>query len=86
MFWLDFTLSLADEFEVERQVRYLQACEDINQLRHIASKLLRFSMLQAHVSHQLVAQVAESETAAGCPITAEHEAWAAEILAQRASN
>ena len=86
MFWLDFNLSLADEFEVERQVRYLQACEDINQLRHIASELLRFSMLQAHVSHQLVAQVAESEAAAGCPITAEHEAWAAEILAQRASN
>lgn len=86
MFWLDFNLSLADEFEVERQVRYIQASTDINELRHIASELLRFSMLQAHISHQMVVQVAEAEEAAGCPITAEHEAWAAEILAQRASS
>lgn len=42
--------------------------------------------MQAHVSHQLVAQVAEIECAAGYPVTAEHEAWAAEILAQRASS
>lgn len=86
MFWLDFNLSLDDEFEVEKQVRYIQASTDINELRHIASELLRFSMLQAHVSHQMVAQVAEAEATAGCPVTAEHEAWAAEILAQRASS
>jgi hypothetical protein len=43
-------------------------------------------MLQAHVSNQLVTQVAEAEAAAGCPVTAKHEAWAAEILAQRASS
>lgn len=86
MFWLDFNLSLADEFEVERQVRYIQASTDLNELRHIATELLRFSTLQAHVSHQLVAQVAEIECAAGCPVTAEHEAWAAELIAQRASS
>ena len=86
MFWLDFNLSLDDEFEIEKQVRYIQASTDINELRHIASELLRFSMLQAHVSNQLVTQVAEAGVAAGCPVTAEHEAWAAEILAQRASS
>ena len=84
MFWLDFNLSLADEFEVEKQVRYIQASTDINELRHIASELLRFSMLQAHVSHQVVVQVAEMEAATGCPVTDEHMAWAADILAQRA--
>lgn len=86
MFWLDFNISLADEFEVERQVRYIQASTDLNELRHIATELLRFSSVQAHVSHQLVAQVAKAECAAGCPVTAEHEAWAAELIAQRASS
>ncbi|MEY2643638.1 MAG: hypothetical protein RLZZ611_287 [Cyanobacteriota bacterium] len=86
MFWLDFNLSLDDEFEIEKQVRYIQASTDINELRHIASELLRFSMLQAHVSNQLVTQAAEAEAATGFPVTAEHEAWAAEILAQRASS
>jgi hypothetical protein len=86
MFWLDFNLSLADEFEVERQVRYIQASTDLNELRHIATALLRFSSVQAHVSNQLVTQVAEIECAAGCPVTAEHEAWAAELIAQRASS
>lgn len=51
MFWLDFNVSLADEFEVERQVRYIQASTDLNELRHIATELLRFSSMQAHVSH-----------------------------------
>ncbi|MEN9491767.1 MAG: hypothetical protein RJA63_2216 [Pseudomonadota bacterium] len=86
MFWLDFNVSLADEFEVERQVRYIQASTDLNELRHIATELLRFSSMQAHVSHQPVAQVAEAECAAGYPVTAEHEAWAAELIAQRASS
>jgi hypothetical protein len=84
MFWLDFNISLADEFEIEKQVRYIQASTDIHELRHIASDLLRFATVQAHLSHQLVTQVAEIEAAAGCPVTAEHEAWAAEILAEQA--
>ena len=33
MFWLDLNLSLSDEFEVEKQVRYIQACSDIEELR-----------------------------------------------------
>lgn len=84
MFWLDFNISLADEFEIEKQVRYIQASTDIHELRHIASDLLRFAIVQAHLSHQLVTQVAEIEAAAGCSVTAEHEAWAADLLAQRA--
>ena len=84
MFWLDFNLSLSDEFEVEKQVRYIQASTDIDELRTIATELLRFATVQAHVSNQLVTQVAEIEAGMGCPVTAEHEAWAAEILAEQA--
>jgi hypothetical protein len=84
MFWLDFNLSLSDEFEVEKQVRYIQASTDIDELRTIATELLRFATVQAHVSNQLVTQVAEIEAGMGCPVTAEHEAWAADLLAQRA--
>jgi len=86
MFWLDFNLSLSDEFEVEKQVRYIQASTDIDELRTIATELLRFATVQAHVSNQLVTQVAEIEARMGCPVTAEHEAWAADLLAQRACN
>jgi hypothetical protein len=56
MFWLDFNLSLSDEFEVEKQVRYIQASTDIDELRTIATELLRFATVQAHVSNQLVNQ------------------------------
>ena len=51
MFWLDLNLPLSDEFEIEKQVRYIQASTDLNELRHIATELLRFSMIQSHVSH-----------------------------------
>ena len=85
MFWLDLNLPLSDEFEIEKQVRYIQTCTDLDELRNVAIALIRFSMQQAHVSHQLVTQVAEIEAAVGCPVTPEHEAWAAELIAQRAS-
>ena len=92
MFWLDLNLSLSDEFEVEKQVRYIQACSDIEELRSLTVALLRFATQQAHVSHQLVTQVAEIESdligLGHCPEpTAEHHRMAAEILgAQRASS
>ena len=88
MFWLDLNLSLSDQFEVEKQVRYIQACEDLEELRNVAVELLRFSMTQAHVSNQLITQVAEIEAdmiGIGEP-TAEHHRMAEEILAQRASS
>jgi len=88
MFWLDLNLSLSDQFEVEKQVRYIQACDDLEELRNVAVELLRFSMTQAHVSNQLITQVAEIEAdmiGIGEP-TAEHYAMAEEILAQRASS
>ena len=88
MFWLDLNLSLSDQFEVEKQVRYIQACDDLEELRNVAVELLRFSTLQAHVSSQLVLQAAEIEAdmiGLGEP-TAEHHRMAEEILAQRASS
>jgi hypothetical protein len=88
MFWLDMNLSLSDQFEVEKQVRYIQGCTDLQELRHLAVELLRFSMTQAHVSNQLITQVAEIEAdmiGLGEP-TAEHHRMAEEILAQRASS
>jgi hypothetical protein len=84
MFWLDLNLPLSEQFEVEKQVRYIQASTNLDELRTIAVNLLRFSAIQAQVSHQLVCQVAEQEKAQGCPVTDEHRAWAAELLAQRA--
>lgn len=87
MFWLDLNLSLSDQFEVEKQVRYIQACDDLQELRHLAVELLRFSMTQAHVSNQLVTQVAEMECVAmGTELTAEHYAMADEILASYRAN
>ena len=87
MFWLDFNLSLSDEFEVEKQVRHIQGCTDIEELRSLSVALLRMSMQYAHVSNQLVTQVAEMECAVmGTEPTAEHYAMAEEILAQRASS
>lgn len=88
MFWLDMNLPLSDEFEIEKQVRYIQGCTDLQELRHLAVELLRFSTLQAHVSSQLVLQAAEIEAdmiGLGEP-TAEHHRMAEEILAQRASS
>jgi len=88
MFWLDMNLPLSDEFEIEKQVRYIQACENLEELRNVAVELLRFSTLQAHVSSQLVLQAAEIEAdmiGIGEP-TAEHHRMAEEILAQRASS
>jgi hypothetical protein len=88
MFWLDMNLSLSDQFEVEKQVRYIQGCTDLQELRHLAVELLRFSMTQAHVSNQLITQMAEIEAdmiGLGEP-TAEHHRMAEEILAQRASS
>lgn len=92
MFWLDLNLPLSDEFEIEKQVRYIRACTDIEELRSVTIALLRFATQQAHVSNQLVAQVAEIESdligLGHCPEpTAEHHAMAAEILAaHRASS
>jgi hypothetical protein len=87
MFWLDFNLSLSDEFEVEKQVRYIQGCTDVEELRSLSVALLRMSMQYAHVSNQLVTQVAEMECSAmSTEPTAEHYAMAEEILAQRASS
>jgi hypothetical protein len=92
MFWLDFNIPLDDEFEIEKQVRYLQASTDIEELRHIAVALVRFSMQQAHLSNQIVTQMAEIEADmihAGhiAEPTAEHQRMAAEILAaHRASS
>ena len=86
MFWLDFNIPLSDEFEIEKQVRYVRACTDIKELRSVTIALLRFATQQAHVSNQLVAQVAEIESdligLGHCPEpTAEHHAMATEILA-----
>lgn len=87
MFWLDFNLSLSDEFEIEKQVRYIQGCTDVEELRHLAIALLRMSMQYAHVSNQLVTQVAEMECVAmGTDPTAEHYAMADEILASYRAN
>ena len=92
MFWLDLNLSLDDEFEVEKQVRYIHACTNLDELRSLAAALLRFSSQQAHLSSQLVTQVAEIEAdligLGHCPEpTPEHHRMAQEILAaQRASS
>jgi hypothetical protein len=92
MFWLDFSIPLDNEFEIEKQVRHIQASTDIDELRHIAVALVRFCMQQAHVSSQIVTQMAEIEAdmiSAGhiAEPTAEHQRMAAEILAaHRASS
>ena len=86
MFWLDLNLSLSDQFEIEKQVRYIQGCTDLQELRHLAVELLRFSSLQAHISSQLVLQTAEMEADMIGEPTAEHQQLAAEILGQRASS
>lgn len=92
MFWLDLNLPLFDEFEIEKQVRHVRACTDIEELRDLTVALLRFATQQAHVSNQLVKQVAEIEAdligLGHCSEpTAEHRRVAAEILAaQRASS
>lgn len=61
MAWLDLELPLHDELEVEKQVRAIQQCDDLDQLRTVAASLLRFAALRESLFQQALEQLADAE-------------------------
>lgn len=61
MAWLSFGLPLEEELEVEKQVRVIRACDDIEQLRQIAEQTFRLWVQQADITRQLIEQVGQAE-------------------------
>lgn len=86
MDWLNLTPDLSNQFEIERVARQIMTITNLQQLQTLAADLYRLAVQQSHVAQQAVHQVADLEAAAGFQVRQEHEEWAAEILAQRASS
>lgn len=63
MTWLRFALPLEDEIEVEKQVRQIRACSDIEELRDLAEQSFRALALKTYLVSQLGNMVAKAETA-----------------------
>lgn len=54
MAWLNFGLPLEEELEVEKQVRVIRACEDLEQLRSITEQSFRAWVQQTDIVRQLI--------------------------------
>ena len=81
MAWLNFGLPLHEELEVEAHARSIRACDDVDQLRHIAEQAFRAWAQQTDIAAQLIAQVADLEVQLGAaglaePPDAEYLEWA----------
>lgn len=61
MGWLNLELPLHEELEVEKHVRAILECEDLDHLRDLAARLLRSWAMQSDISAQLIAQLADCE-------------------------
>lgn len=61
MAWLRFGLPLEEEWEVEKQVRAIRECDDLDTLRSIAEQAFRAWCQQSDVVAQLIGQIAEAE-------------------------
>jgi len=84
MAWLNFTLPLTQELEVEKQARAIRNCDDIDELRCLAEQLFRMWCQQADLTAQLIHQVAGAEALlaqAGVaePLDQEYLTWASAI-------
>jgi hypothetical protein len=83
MGWIDCNLPLHQQLDVEREVRLIQASDDLEALRTLAAFLFRYAALQTHTSAQLVRQLAAAEHHQGVAApTSEHHEWAKELLAE----
>jgi hypothetical protein len=83
MGWLRFGLPLEEELEVEKQIRGLRACNDLESVRRFAEQAFRAWVEQVDVNGQLIEQLAEAEAkndqALGGEPSEEHLRWAREI-------
>lgn len=61
MDWLDLSLPPQTAFQMERQRRELQCCEDLEILRAMAVAMLQEAHQQSNVARQLASQVARLE-------------------------
>lgn len=61
MAWLEFNLSLEEELEVEKAVRQIRACDDIDELQRIAEQAYRAWVQQTDIVAQLIPQLADAE-------------------------
>jgi len=61
MAWLNLELPLHEELEIEKHVRVIRDCDDINELRHLAASLLRAWAQQSDITAQLIAQISGCE-------------------------
>lgn len=88
MGWLRYGLPLEEELEVEKHVRQLRACNDMETARRFAEQAFRAWVLQVDVTGQLIDQLAAAEAQRdqaldGQP-SEEHLRWAREIAASLA--
>lgn len=88
MGWLRFGLPLEEELEVEKQVRQLRACSDLEAVRKFAEHAFRAWACQVDINGQLIDQLAEAESLLDGPgrgePSEEHLRWAREIAADLA--
>jgi hypothetical protein len=63
MAWLRYGLPVEEAWEVEKQVRLIRDCNDLDKLRTIAEQAFRAWCNQTDITCQLISQVAEAEAA-----------------------
>lgn len=63
MAWLRLALPLEDEIEVEKQIRQIRDCNDIEELRDLAEQTFRALALKTYLVSQLGGMMAKAETA-----------------------
>lgn len=84
MGWLSFDLPLHEELEVEKAVRQIQQCSDVERLRQIAADAYRAWVTQSDIAAQLISQLADAEAmlaSAGVidPPDEKYLQWASEL-------
>lgn len=65
MGWLSFELPLHEELEVEKAVRQIQQCDDLERIRAIAIDAYRAWITQTDIAAQLIHQLADAEAMLG---------------------
>lgn len=81
MAWLNFSLPLEEELEVEKQARMIRECDDVDALRSIAEQAFRAWCQQTDIVAQLIQQLADAEAllaqaGIGEPVDEEYLEWA----------
>jgi|GEM_PF-994981 len=61
MAWLNLDLPLHEELEIEKNVRVILDCDDLDELRKLAASLLRAWAQQSDLTAQLIAQISGCE-------------------------